>query len=122
MAERFTTIGGNRASKTGQCENLWKITERESPDMGRYIQPGRGSKIKDISGNRKGNGGTMGREIMNDELATTADLRDLRRFIHEVTGYRLLTRSEVHQIAIILEHAVDRELAKAVMEQDGGKE
>lgn len=54
---------------------------------------------------------------MNDEMATTADLRDLRRLIHEVTGYRLLTRSEVHQITIILEHAVDRELAKAVMEQ-----
>lgn len=50
---------------------------------------------------------------MNDEMATTADLRDLRRLIHEVTGYRLLTRSEVHQIAIILEHAVDRELAKS---------
>ena len=55
---------------------------------------------------------------MNDEMATTADLRDLRRLIHEATGYRLLTRSEVHQIAIILEHAVDRELAKAVMEQE----
>lgn len=59
---------------------------------------------------------------MNDEMATTADLRDLRRLIHEVTGYRILTRSEVHQIAIILGHAVDREHAKAVMEQDGGKE
>lgn len=59
---------------------------------------------------------------MNDEMATTADLRDLRRLIHEVTGYRLLTRSEVHQITIILEHAVDRGLAKAVMEQEGSKE
>lgn len=59
---------------------------------------------------------------MNDEMATTADLRDLRRLIHEVTGYRLLTRSEVHQIAIILEHAVDRELAKAVMEQEARNE
>lgn len=39
---------------------------------------------------------------MNDEMATTADLRDLRRLIHEVTGYRLLTRSEVHQITMIL--------------------
>ena len=58
---------------------------------------------------------------MNDEMATTADLRELRKLIHDVTGYRLLTRSEVHQIAIILEHAVDRELAKAVMEQEGGK-
>lgn len=56
---------------------------------------------------------------MNGEMATTADLRDLRRLIHEVTGYRLLARSEVHQITIILEHAVDRELAKAVMEQEG---
>lgn len=46
---------------------------------------------------------------MNDEMATTADLRDLRRLIHDATGYRLLTRSEVYQIAIILEHAVDRE-------------
>lgn len=53
---------------------------------------------------------------MNDEMATTADLRDLRRLIHEVTGYRLLTRSEVHQITIILERAVDRELAKAETE------
>lgn len=61
MAERFTAVGGNRASEARQCENVRKITERESPDMGRYIQPGRGSKIKDISGNRKGNGGTMGR-------------------------------------------------------------
>lgn len=34
---------------------------------------------------------------MNDEMATTADLWNLRRLIHEVTGYRLLTRSEVHQ-------------------------
>ena len=59
---------------------------------------------------------------MNDEMATTADLRELRRLIHDVTGYRLLTRNEVHQIAMILEHAVDRELAKAVMEQEGGKE
>lgn len=59
---------------------------------------------------------------MNDEMATTADLRDLRRLIHEVTGYRLLTRSEVHQIAIILGHAVDRELAKAVMEQEARNE
>lgn len=64
----------------------------------------------------------MGREIMNDEMATTADLRDLRRLIHDATGYRLLTRSEVYQITIILEHAVDRELAKAVMEQEDGKE
>lgn len=64
----------------------------------------------------------MGREIMNDELATTVDLRDLRRLIHEATGYRLLTRSEVHQIAIILEHAVDRELEKEMMEQEGGRE
>lgn len=59
---------------------------------------------------------------MNDEMATTADLRDLRRRIHDATGYRLLTRSEVYQITIILEHAVDRELAKAVMEQEDGKE
>lgn len=59
---------------------------------------------------------------MNDEMATTADLRDLRRLIHDATGYRLLTRSEVYQITIILEHAVDRELAKAVMEQEDGKE
>lgn len=58
---------------------------------------------------------------MNGEMATTADLRDLRRLIHEVTGYRLLTRSEVHQIAIILEHAVDRELEKEMMEQEGGR-
>lgn len=57
---------------------------------------------------------------MNDEMATTADLRDLRRLIHEVTGYRILTRSEVHQIAIILEHAVDRELTKAVMDSGDG--
>ena len=54
---------------------------------------------------------------MNDEMATTADLRDLRRLIHDATGYRLLTRSEVYQITIILEHAVDRELAKAVIQQ-----
>ncbi len=59
---------------------------------------------------------------MNDEMATTADLRDLRKLIHEVTGYGILTRSEVHQIAIILEHAVDRELAKAVMEQEARNE
>ena len=59
---------------------------------------------------------------MNDEMATTADLRDLRRLIHDATGYRLFTRSEVYQITIILEHAVDRELAKAVMEQEDGKE
>ncbi|SCI93860.1 Uncharacterised protein [uncultured Clostridium sp.] len=59
---------------------------------------------------------------MDDEMATTADLGDLRRLIHNVTEYRLLTRSEVYQITMILEHAVDRELAKAVMEQDGGKE
>lgn len=58
---------------------------------------------------------------MNDEMATTADLWNLRRLIHEVTGYRLLTRSEVHQITIILEHAVDHELAKAVMEQEEGR-
>lgn len=59
---------------------------------------------------------------MNDEMATTADLGDLRRLIHNVTEYRLLTRSEVYQITMILEHAVDRELAKAVMEQEGSKE
>ena len=59
---------------------------------------------------------------MNDEMATTADLGDLRRLIHNVTEYRLLTRSEVYQITMILEHAVDRELAKAVMEQEGRKE
>lgn len=59
---------------------------------------------------------------MDDEMATTADLRDLRRLIHNVTEYRLLTRSEVYQITMILEHAVDRELAKAVMEQEGSKE
>lgn len=59
---------------------------------------------------------------MNDEMATTADLRDLRRLIHEATGYRILTRNEVHQITIILEHAVDRELAKAVMEQEARNE
>lgn len=59
---------------------------------------------------------------MNDEMATTVDLRDLRRLIHNVTEYRLLTRSEVYQITMILEHAVDRELAKAVMEQEGSKE
>ena len=58
---------------------------------------------------------------MNDEMATTADLRDLRRHIHDATGYRLLTRSEVRQIAIILEHAVDRELKKEMMEQEGGR-
>ncbi len=58
---------------------------------------------------------------MNDEMATTADLRDLRRLIRDATGYRLLTRSEVHQIAIILEHAVDRELEKEMMEQEGGR-
>ena len=63
----------------------------------------------------------MGREIMNDEMATTADLRDLRRLIHDATGYRLLTRREVRQIAIILEHAVDRELKKEMMEQEGGR-
>lgn len=59
---------------------------------------------------------------MNDEMATTADLRDLRRLIHDATGYRLLTRSEVYQITIILEHAADRELAKAVMEQEARNE
>lgn len=59
---------------------------------------------------------------MDDEMATTADLGDLRRLIHNVTEYRLLTRSEVYQITMILEHAVDRELAKAVMEQEGSKE
>ena len=58
---------------------------------------------------------------MDDEMATTANLRDLRRLIHNVTEYRLLTRSEVYQITMILEHAVDRELAKAVMEQEGSK-
>lgn len=46
---------------------------------------------------------------MNDEMATTADLGDLRRLIHNVTEYRLLTRSEVYQITMILEHAVDRD-------------
>ena len=34
---------------------------------------------------------------MNDEMATTAELRELRRLIHDATGYRLLRRSEVHQ-------------------------
>lgn len=29
---------------------------------------------------------------MDDEMATTADLRDLRRLIHEVTGYRLFDK------------------------------
>lgn len=55
---------------------------------------------------------------MNDEMATTADLRLLRKIIHDVTGYRLLTKGEAHQITMILEHAVDRELAKEVMKQE----
>ena len=59
---------------------------------------------------------------MDDEMATTADLGNLRRLIHNVTEYRLLTRSEGYQITMILEHAVDRELAKAVIEQEGSKE
>ena len=63
----------------------------------------------------------MGREIMNDEMATTADLRDLRRLIHDATGYRLLTRSEVRKIAIILEHAVEKKKKKEMMEQEGGR-
>ena len=58
---------------------------------------------------------------MNDEMATTADLRDLRRLIHDATGYRLLTRSEVRQIAIILEHAVEKKKKKEMMEQEGGR-
>lgn len=55
---------------------------------------------------------------MNDEMATTVELREIRRLIHDATGYRILTRNEVRQIAMILDHAVDREFANAEIEQE----
>lgn len=46
-----------------------------------------------------------------NEMSTPADNRELRKIIHTVTGYGILTRAEIVQIAMIVDHTIDRELA-----------
>ncbi len=55
---------------------------------------------------------------MNDEMATPVDSRNLRKIIWEATAYGILTKGEIVEIAKIVDGAIDREIAKAEVEQE----
>lgn len=46
-----------------------------------------------------------------NEMSTPADNRELRKIIHTATGCGILTKAEIVQIAMIVDHALDREFA-----------